>query len=123
MPGAESPFLACSFWLADVYALQGRRAEAEVLFEPLLRPRNGLGLLAEEYDPFTRRHIGTFPQGFSHLALIQTADLLDRGTAERSRAWHPAVLVPDAGRARLHCGSRSTVALPRVVGQPRPTPT
>jgi GH15 family glucan-1,4-alpha-glucosidase len=89
LPGDESPFLACSFWLADVYALQGRTEEAEALFERLLGLRNGLGLLAEEYDPITQRHIGNFPQGFSHLTLIQTADLLQSGTAKRSRAWTP----------------------------------
>jgi GH15 family glucan-1,4-alpha-glucosidase len=89
LPGDESPFLACSFWLADVYALQGRTAEAEALFERLLELRNGLGLLSEEYDPMAQRHIGNFPQGFSHLTLIQTADLLESGTAKRSRAWAP----------------------------------
>jgi GH15 family glucan-1,4-alpha-glucosidase len=89
LPGDESPFLACSFWLADVYAMQGRGQEAEALFERLLGLRNELGLLAEEYDPTTQRHIGNFPQGFSHLTLIQTADLIESGTAKRSRAWAP----------------------------------
>ena len=96
LPGDESPFLACSFWLADVYALQGRTVEAEALFERLLGLRNELGLLAEEYDPTTQRHIGNFPQGFSHLTLIQTADLLESGTAKRSRAWAPAWRGPSA---------------------------
>jgi GH15 family glucan-1,4-alpha-glucosidase len=107
LPGDESPFLACSFWLADVYALQGRREEAEALFERLLGLRNELGLLAEEYDPLTHRHIGNFPQGFSHLTLIQTADLLATGTAKRSRAWEPARLRSDADT--LTSGARSTV--------------
>jgi GH15 family glucan-1,4-alpha-glucosidase len=95
LPGDESPFLACSFWLADVYALQGRGDEAEALFERLLGLSNELGLLAEEYDPLTQRHIGNFPQGFSHLTLVQTADLLASGTAKRSRAWEPARLRTD----------------------------
>lgn len=77
LPGDESPFLACSFWLADNFALQGRLAEAEELFERLLSVKNHLGLLAEEYDPIARRHIGNFPQAFSHLALITTAHLID----------------------------------------------
>jgi GH15 family glucan-1,4-alpha-glucosidase len=77
LPGDESPFLACSFWLADNYALQGRTAEAEELFERLLSIRNHLGLLAEEYDPIAGRQIGNFPQGFSHLALIYTAGIIE----------------------------------------------
>jgi GH15 family glucan-1,4-alpha-glucosidase len=73
LPGSEGAFLACSFWLADNYAFAGRAREAEELFERLLRLRNHLGLLAEEYDPKVQRQLGNFPQGFSHLALIVTA--------------------------------------------------
>ena len=50
--------------------------EAEELFERHLSLRNPPGLLAEEYDPVLRRQIGNFPQGFSHLALIATANTL-----------------------------------------------
>ena len=77
LPGDESPFLACSFWLSDNYAMQGRQAEAEELFERLLSIRNHLGLLAEEYDPKSGRQIGNFPQGFSHLALIYAASVIE----------------------------------------------
>jgi len=73
LPPGEGAFLACSFWLADAFAMQGRRAEARVLFERLLALRNDLGLLAEEYDPVSRRLLGNFPQAFSHTALIGTA--------------------------------------------------
>jgi GH15 family glucan-1,4-alpha-glucosidase len=77
LAGDESPFLACSFWLADNYALQGRLADAEALFERLLSVKNHLGLLAEEYDPIAGRQIGNFPQGFSHLSLIYTASVIE----------------------------------------------
>ena len=77
LPGTEGAFLACSFWLADNYAFAGRLDEAEGLFHRLLDLRNHLGLLAEEYDPKLQRQVGNFPQGFSHLALIFTAHLLD----------------------------------------------
>jgi GH15 family glucan-1,4-alpha-glucosidase len=77
LPGQEGAFLACSFWLADNYAFAGRTAEAEALFERLIALRNHLGLLAEEYDPRLQRQIGNFPQGFSHLALIMSAFIID----------------------------------------------
>lgn len=73
LPGAEGAFLACSFWLADNYVLQGRMQEAKDLFERLLGLRNDVGLLAEEYDPREKRQLGNFPQAFSHLALVNTA--------------------------------------------------
>jgi GH15 family glucan-1,4-alpha-glucosidase len=73
LPPGEGAFLACSFWLADNYVLQGRHDEARALFERLLALRNDVGLLAEEYDVRARRQTGNFPQAFSHLALIITA--------------------------------------------------
>ena len=73
LPAGEGAFLACSFWLADNYVLQGRIREAEALFERLLSITNDVGLLAEEYDPIARRQCGNFPQAFSHVALINTA--------------------------------------------------
>ncbi|HEY6455861.1 MAG TPA: glycoside hydrolase family 15 protein [Steroidobacteraceae bacterium] len=71
-PG-EGAFLACSFWLADNYVLQGRFDDARALFERLLGLRNDVGLMAEEYDPQERRQLGNFPQVLAHLALINTA--------------------------------------------------
>jgi len=86
LPEGEGAFLACSFWLADNYALQGRRAEAEALFERLLALRNDVGLLAEEYDPRRRCQVGNFPQAFSHVALIGTAFSLNDGGPVTARA-------------------------------------
>ena len=73
LPPGEGAFLACSFWLVDNYLLQGRYGDARKLFQHLLAARNDVGLLAEEYDPIGRRQLGNFPQAFSHLALINTA--------------------------------------------------
>ena len=73
LPPGEGVFLACSFWLADNYVLQGRYDEAQALFERLLSLRNDVGLLAEEYDPSSQRQLGNFPQALSHLALVNTA--------------------------------------------------
>ncbi|MBC9008413.1 glycoside hydrolase family 15 protein [Acetobacter tropicalis] len=72
----EGAFLACSFWLADAYAMDGRKEAAKTLFERLLGLQNDVGLLAEEYDAERKIQLGNFPQGFSHLALIHTALLL-----------------------------------------------
>ena len=89
LPPGEGAFLACSFWLADNFILQGRIAEARELFERLLALRNDVGLLAEEYDPRLGRQLGNFPQAFSHVALVNTAFNLTRseGPAEQ-RAAH-----------------------------------
>lgn len=73
LPPGEGAFLACSFWLADAYAMCGRLDDARALFERLLSLCNDVGLLAEEYDPVARRMTGNFPQGFSHLSLVNTA--------------------------------------------------
>jgi GH15 family glucan-1,4-alpha-glucosidase len=76
LPAGEGSFLACSFWLADCYVLQGRLADARRLFDRLLALQNDVGLLAEEYDPGAGRMLGNFPQAFSHVGLINTALLL-----------------------------------------------
>jgi GH15 family glucan-1,4-alpha-glucosidase len=73
LPGREGAFLACSFWLADNYALVGRTDDARRLFQRLLDLRNDVGLLAEEYDPAGGRQLGNFPQAFSHVPLVNTA--------------------------------------------------
>jgi GH15 family glucan-1,4-alpha-glucosidase len=84
LPAGEGVFLACSFWLADVLALQGRTDEARELFERLLDLRNDVGLLAEEYDPVEGRLLGNFPQAFTHLALVNTAYILGEGRGMRN---------------------------------------
>ena len=88
LPPGEGTFLPCTLWLADNLALQGRLDEAHELFERVLAVRND-GLLAEEYDPRSRRLLGNFPQALSHVGLINTARNLTRagGPAEhRQRA-------------------------------------
>jgi GH15 family glucan-1,4-alpha-glucosidase len=83
LPEGEGVFLACSFWLVEVLALQGRRDEARELFERLLTLRNDVGLLAEEYDPRSGRQLGNFPQAFTHLALAEAALALGNDPAMR----------------------------------------
>jgi GH15 family glucan-1,4-alpha-glucosidase len=85
LPAGEGAFVACTFWLADNYQLQGRHDEAVEVFERLVRLSNDLGLMSEEYDTVGRRLLGNFPQAFSHVMLINTARNLARshGPAER----------------------------------------
>jgi GH15 family glucan-1,4-alpha-glucosidase len=85
LPGEEGAFLACSFWLADALTMIGRYDEAKAMFERLLTLRNDLGLLAEEYDPQQGRFLGNFPQAFSHVALINTANNLMPGPGPSER--------------------------------------
>ncbi len=73
LPPGEGTFLPCSFWLADCLYLMKRTDDARELFERLLAIRNDVGLLSEEYDPIQKRHLGNFPQAFSHVCLVNTA--------------------------------------------------
>ena len=71
LSGKEGTFVICSFWLVSAFAIVGEMQRARDLMERLLRIASPLGLYAEEYDPKTGRHLGNFPQAFSHLALIE----------------------------------------------------
>jgi alpha,alpha-trehalase len=73
MSGKEGTFVICSFWLVSALAIVGERQRARDLMERLLRVGSPLGLYAEEFDADTGRHLGNFPQAFSHLALIEAA--------------------------------------------------
>ena len=94
--GDEGAFLACSFWLVDAYMLSGRRDAAIEMFDRLLSLRTPLGLLAEEYDAVRKRLVGNFPQGFSHLGLINSAhelagtDGMSQVSGELAAALQPA---------------------------------
>jgi GH15 family glucan-1,4-alpha-glucosidase len=73
LSGKEGSFMICSFWLVSALAIVGEQQRARDLMEKLLSVASPLGLYAEEYDTSTGRHLGNFPQAFSHLALIQAA--------------------------------------------------
>ena len=73
LSGKEGTFLICSFWLVSALAIVGELQRARDLMEKLLRIGSPLGLYAEEFDADTGRHLGNFPQAFSHLALMEAA--------------------------------------------------
>jgi GH15 family glucan-1,4-alpha-glucosidase len=73
LSGKEGTFLICSFWLVSALAIVGEEQRARDLMERLLRIASPLGLYAEEFETESARHLGNFPQAFSHLALIEAA--------------------------------------------------
>jgi GH15 family glucan-1,4-alpha-glucosidase len=73
LSGKEGTFLICSFWLVSALAVIGDMQRARDLMERLFRVASPLGLDAEEFDAGTGRHLGNFPQAFSHLALLEAA--------------------------------------------------
>ena len=77
LAGDEHPFLACSFWLVEQYALSARLDDANALMDRLCGFANDVGLLSEEYDVGAGRQAGNTPQALSHLALVRAADALD----------------------------------------------
>ena len=88
----EGAFLACSFWLVDALVMTGRAEEGQRLFDRLLKLRNDVGLLSEEYDVDAKRLVGNFPQAFSHVALINSAFNLARSSKPaEQRAGEAAV--------------------------------
>jgi len=107
LPAGEGVFLACSFWMVGCLKAIGRSRDARRLFEKLLKLRNDMGLLSEEYDVKRKRLVGNFPQAFSHIALVNAAFALEDGKTRRSRAHrylHHAKpsgsLRPSAGKSR-----------------------
>ncbi|GLZ02129.1 hypothetical protein Acsp02_93800 [Actinoplanes sp. NBRC 103695] len=96
LPGSEGAFLACTFWLVEALHGIGRTSEATDLFERLLTLRNDVGMLAEEYDPATGRHLGNTPQAFSLVGLVNAARRLGGSTVKTYDSPH---------HQRLHTGA------------------
>jgi GH15 family glucan-1,4-alpha-glucosidase len=87
LPGSEGSFTACSFWYVECLARAGQLEKAQLLFEKLLGYANHVGLYSEQLGA-NGRHLGNFPQAFTHLALISAATYLDRSLSGLSdEAW------------------------------------
>ena len=82
MSGAEGSFTICSFWLVSALIEIGEDERARALCERLLSHASPLGLYAEELDPASGRHLGNFPQAFTHLALINAVTHVIRAESD-----------------------------------------
>jgi len=109
--GEEGTFTICSFWLVSALTEIGEVARARALCEKLLSYASPLLLYAEEIDPHSGRHLGNFPQAFSHLALINAVIHLIRAD-EMDQSSFPGAII--AGGE--HEGSLSVPGIPRSQG-------
>ena len=109
LSGKEGTFLICSFWLVSALGVVGEMERATDLMERLLRIASPLGLYAEEFEVDRARHLGNFPQAFSHLALIEAAgriilaELPGGAVAVTGLGRRPRVVVLGGGLAGVAC--------------------
>jgi GH15 family glucan-1,4-alpha-glucosidase len=111
LSGEEGTFTICSFWLVSALTEIGEVDRARALGEKLLSHASPLLLYAEEIDPHSGRHLGNFPQAFSHLALINAVIHLIRAD-EMDQSSFPGAII--AGGE--HEGSLSVPGIPRSQG-------
>lgn len=97
LPGREGAFLACSFWLAEAYARQGRLDRARAVYDAVAATASPLGLLSEEHEGPGGAALGNYPQALTHLAQIAAADALRAAGAAPPRSRHQLAL----GTARI----------------------
>jgi GH15 family glucan-1,4-alpha-glucosidase len=99
LSGEEGTFTICSFWLVSALVEIGEVDRARKLCEKLLSYSSSLGLYGEELDPDTGRHLGNFPQAFTHLALINAVMHLihaDAPSSSRRESLSPRTPADDA---------------------------
>ena len=89
LAGEEGTFTICSFWLVSALAEIGEYSWARALCEKLLGYASPLYLYAEEIDARSGRHLGNFPQAFTHLALINAVMHVIRADKEVMEAQQP----------------------------------
>jgi alpha,alpha-trehalase len=91
LAGEEGTFTICSFWLVSALVEIGELERAQALCERLLSHSSPLLLFGEELDPVSGRHLGNFPQAFTHLALINAVTHVIRAQdRERAHGFNPA---------------------------------
>jgi alpha,alpha-trehalase len=109
LKGEEGTFTICSFWLVSALAEIGEMERARTLCEKLLSYASPLLLYAEEIEPYSGRHLGNFPQAFTHLALINAVmHIVDADQILTERA--PAERSADSGLRAGPAGGKHTTA-------------
>ena len=99
LAGEEGTFAICSFWLVSALAEIGESSLARELCERMLSFASPLLLYAEEIDPRSGRHLGNFPQAFTHLALINAVMHVIRADSELATTQAPLTVRQDPGTA------------------------
>ena len=94
LPTGEGVFLACSFWMVSALKMLGRADDAKRLFDRLIALCNDVGLLSEEYDPRSKRHLGNFPQALSHISLINAAFEFNRAVSPGQQRAESSTVQP-----------------------------
>jgi GH15 family glucan-1,4-alpha-glucosidase len=100
LSGEEGTFLICSFWLVSALSEIGESARARALCERLLEAAGWLDLYAEELDAVSGRHLGNFPQAFTHLALINAVSHVIADEMRAGEAGHMTALFSELGGVR-----------------------
>ena len=119
LEGEEGTFTICSFWLVSALSEIGEHHLARDLCQKLLGYASPLHLYAEEIDPRSGRHLGNFPQAFTHLALINAVMHVIRADEKIAAGMQPLSAQPEMlpeppvvlgldGRAACACARRAT---------------
>ena len=116
--GEEGTFAICSFWLVSALAEIGETRRARELCEKLLGYASSLGLFAEEIDARSGRHLGNFPQAFTHLALINAVMHVIRADHELAAQAPAARRAPARARCRRWSRARGPARMTRVTVLP-----
>jgi GH15 family glucan-1,4-alpha-glucosidase len=98
LAGEEGVFSICTLWLADALILDGEVEAGEEIFRRMLARASPLGLYSEEFEPRTGEFLGNYPQAYTHVALINTAFLLEQAKQKGSSAREPPLLEVTASR-------------------------